>query len=112
MGLTDAAKEAIYLIGFLKELGRDALTDVTIFNDNQGAGELARNPTYHGRSKHIDVRHHFIREALSNQSIKLEYKPTEHMFADVLTKALGSSKHEFCVRGLGLTSVRAKERSN
>ncbi|KMQ88095.1 retrovirus-related pol polyprotein from transposon tnt 1-94 [Lasius niger] len=109
MGLTDAAKKAVYLIGFLKELGLNALTNVVIFNDNQGTGELARNLVYHGRSKHIDVRYHFIREVLASQSVKLEYKSTEQMPADVLTKALASGKHEFCVRSLGLTSIYEEE---
>lgn len=112
MGLTDAAKEAIYLIGFMKELNLDALTSVVIYNDNQGTGELARNSVYHGRSKHIDIRHHFIREALTSRSLRLKYKPTEQMTADVLTKALGSEKHLFCVRGLGLTHVHDEGRQN
>lgn len=112
MGLTDAAKEAVYLIGFLKELGFESLTNVTIFNDNQGAGELARNPVYHGRSKHIDIRHHFVREVLQNRSVRLEFLPTERMLADALTKRLGSGKHEFCVRGLGLTNLNSGKRQN
>lgn len=66
MGLIDAMKEAIYLSGFLKELGLDALTNITIFNNNQGAEEVARNPVYYGRSKHIDIRYHFVREALNH----------------------------------------------
>lgn len=106
MGLTDAAKEAIYLISFLKELGFEKLGNVTIFNDNQGAGELARNPVYHGRSKHIDIRYHFVREALSNHLIKLDYKPTEQMIADVLTKTLNHAKQKFCAQGLGLMNVK------
>ncbi|XP_077277091.1 uncharacterized protein LOC143905509 isoform X1 [Temnothorax americanus] len=86
MGLTDAAKEAVYLINFLKELGLEKLTNVNLYNDNQGARELAHNPVYHGRSKHIDIRHHFIREVLNEHPVKLEYLPTEEMVADVLTK--------------------------
>lgn len=99
----------MYLIRFLRELGFDTLADVTIFNDNQGARELAHNPVYHGRSKHIDVRHHFIREALQDQPIRLDYLPTEQMVADVLTKALGIGKHEYCVRGFGLTDIKERQ---
>lgn len=109
MGLTDAAKEAVYLIGFLKELGFESLCDVTIFNDNQGAGELARNPVYHGRSKHIDVRYHFIREVLSTQAVKLEYLSTDRMPANILTKGLGSKKHYLCTDGLGLIDSNDEE---
>lgn len=112
MGLTDAAKEAIYLIGFLKELGLEKLENVTIFNDNQGAGEIARNPVYHERSKHIDVCYYFVREALSNHSIKLDYKPTKQMIADVLTKTLSHAKQKFCAQELGLIDPREEEHPN
>lgn len=105
LGLTDAAKEAVYLTNFLKELGFEGLTDTTLYNDNQGAGELARNPVYHARSKHIEIRQHFIREVLNNYSMKLEYLPTEEMLADILTKQLPKKKHNYCVRGLGLSGI-------
>lgn len=112
MGLTDAAKEAIYIIGFLKELGFERMTNVTIYNDNRGARELAHNPVFHNRSKHIDIRCHFIREALQNHSIRLEYMPTEEMPADILTKGLGSKKHNLCLHGLGLLNIQAEERQD
>ncbi|KAM0727558.1 Retrovirus-related Pol polyprotein from transposon TNT 1-94 [Formica fusca] len=102
MGLTDAA---VYLTNFLKELGFEGLIDITLYNDNQGAGELARNPVYHARSKHIEIRQHFIREVLYNYSIKLKYLPTEKMLADILTKELPKMKHNYCVRGLGLNRM-------
>jgi len=110
MGLTDAAKEAVYLIGFLKELGLEKFTEVIIYNDNQGAEKLAHNPVYHGRSKHIDIRYNYIREVLQKQPVKLEYLPTELMLADILTKGLSKGKHEFCANGLGLTDFDSKER--
>lgn len=105
MGITDAAKEAVYLISFMKELGLKEQANVYLYNDNQGARELAHNPVYHGRSKHIDIRHHFIREVLNEHPVKLEYLPTEEMVADVLTKELPRRKHEFCVHRLGLKDI-------
>lgn len=68
---------------------------------NQSADKLGRNPVYHGRTKHIKIRQHFIREVLNNYSVKLEYLPTGKMLADVLTKELLKKKHD-CVRGLSL----------
>jgi hypothetical protein len=56
MALSDASKEAVFLIGYLKELGFQSLANVVVFNDNQGAGKLTENSVYHARSKHIDVR--------------------------------------------------------
>ena len=108
MGLTDAAKEAIHLIGFLKELGFGDLADVVIYNDNQGAGKLASNPVFHSRSKHIDIRHHFVRQVLRDHLLKIEYTPTEDMIADVLTKALAGPKHYKCMSGLGVATIHSQ----
>lgn len=58
MALGEAAKEAVYLMRFLSELGITDLKSVELFNDNIGAQKLAENPLFHGRTKHIDVRHH------------------------------------------------------
>jgi len=57
--------------------------------DNQSAIALSRNPVFHDRSKHIDVRYHFIRECVDEGGIVLSYTETEQQLADVLTKALG-----------------------
>ena len=57
--------------------------------DNQSAIALSRNPVFHDRSKHIDVRYHFIWECVDEGGIVLSYTETEQQLADVLTKALG-----------------------
>ncbi|XP_071574596.1 uncharacterized protein [Temnothorax nylanderi] len=103
--LSDAAREAIYLSKLLSEIGLPSLGKVTLHNDNQGAAKLAVNPVFHSRSKHIDIRCHFIRQALTDHRINLVYTPTEDMVADVLTKALPSSKHSFCTNGLGMKDI-------
>ncbi|XP_043481615.1 secreted RxLR effector protein 161-like [Leptopilina heterotoma] len=102
MALTHASKEAIHLIAFLNQLRLPKFASVELFNDNQSAGKLAVNPVFHSRSKHIDIKHHFIRETLNNHPIKLVYLSTDLMIADVLTKPLPGPKHYFCVKGLGL----------
>lgn len=107
MAITDASKEALHLISFLKELRFPDLAKVTIFNDNQGAGKLAENPVHHSRSKHIDVRHHFIRQVLKWYPVDLVYMPTERMPADVLTKGLPGPKHLDCILGLGMSSIKS-----
>lgn len=55
MTIADATKEAIYLTNFLRKLGRADFADVVIYNDNRSAGQLAKNPVFHSRSKHIDT---------------------------------------------------------
>ena len=59
-----------------------------IFEDNQGAVQLAQNPITNSNSKHIDVRHHFLRELVRQRDIKVVQVPSEFQHADILTKAL------------------------
>ncbi len=56
----------------------------------------------HARSKHIDVRYHFIREKIDNQEFMVEYQCTEGMVADIFTKVLPKVKHYKCMEQLGL----------
>lgn len=76
-----------------------------MYNDNMSAQKLAVNPVHHKRSKHIDIRHHFIREAICNNYIKLVYLCTEEMSADILTKNLNVTKHNKFVNSLGLPKI-------
>lgn len=98
MGISDAMKEAIYLRTFLEELGYDSLKNITIMCDNIGAQKIALNPVSHSRTKHIDIRHHFVRDVLNSGNITLDYTPTEDMAADVLTKGLDTKKHRKLLR--------------
>jgi len=83
---THAAKEAIWIRTFVNEI-RGANDDpITINCDNQGAIVLAKDNKYHSRMKHIDLRYHFIREAVEDRKILVNYIPTEQNLSDVLTK--------------------------
>ena len=64
--------------------------------------ELANSTGYSARTKHIDVRHHFLREYVDTGQITLTHISTDEMVADVLTKPLYSKKHLFCSEGMGL----------
>ena len=57
---------------------------------------------FHARTKHIDIKYHFLREKVEEGVIELEYKPTDEMVADGLTKALGRIKHTRFMKGLHL----------
>jgi len=102
MALSETTKEAIYLKTTLSELGFNELTDINIFCDNRGAISLAENPVMHTRTKHIDIRHHFVRQAIKEKKLRLEHVPTADMTADIFTKALPKIKHIKCVGLLGL----------
>lgn len=55
---------------------------------------IAKNPVLHGRTKHVDVKFHFIRELVTDKTVKLLFFNTEHQLADIFTKFLDSKK--FC----------------
>lgn len=103
MALTEATKEGIYLQNLLNELTNYS-NGVILYSDNQSALKLASNPVFHKRSKHIDVRHHFIRETIESGKIKTKYLESNEMPADILTKALGSNKHYKFMNMLGIIS--------
>lgn len=92
MAITEGAKEAIWLRRLLGEICVQNLQQpTTILGDNQGSLNLSHNPIFHGRTKHIEVRHHFVREKIVSGEVKLEYVPTTEQLADILTKALGKT---------------------
>jgi hypothetical protein len=99
-----AAQEAIWLRSLLEELGFSESEPTHLLCDNQGALALARNPVNHPRTRHIQLRFHFIRKAVARKQIFLEYCPTDEMVADVLTKGLGTIKHYKFIRMLGMDS--------
>ena len=89
MALSEATQEAIWLKAFLCELGEiSSDTAVKIFEDNQGSIALAKNPQYHKRTKHIDIRYHFVREKVEDGQVILEYISTLDMLADIMTKPI------------------------
>ena len=84
------------------------VTRATVLHtDNQGAIRLAVNPSTHQRTKHIDIRHHLIRELIHNKSIALEYVATGEQEADILTKPLPGPRHSSNLVQLGLREPRA-----
>jgi len=102
MALSEAIKKALYMKKLLDSLGVN-LQEVTLGVDNREAQKLITNSVFHARIKHIDIRHHFVRDAVEKKMISIEHVSTNEMVADVLTKALPRVKHEKCVRLLGLT---------
>lgn len=105
MALAHAAKEAIWLRLLLSEFGIEQEGATIINEDNQGCINLAKNPISHGRTKHIDVRYHFLREKVDENIIQLQYCKTDDMLADSFTKALGRNKYERIRNSLGIVKL-------
>jgi len=66
--------------------------------DNQSAIKLILNPEFHKRSKHIDIRYHFVREKYSSGDIKIEYVCSRNQLTDILTKALSRNLFQTLLR--------------
>lgn len=101
---TDAIKEGIWL----KELSKELMSYdqvVKVHCDSQSVVCLSKNQTYHDRTKHIDVRYHFIRDVLNDGEFKLEKISTDDNPADAFTKALPVSKFESCLTTLKISPV-------
>ena len=92
VALSLAAQEAAWLQKLLTDL-QIPTKPIVIKEDNQGAIALARNPIAHSRTKHIDIRFHFIREAQEG-IIDTVYCPTSEMVADLLTKPIPRGQFE------------------
>ena len=88
VALSLATQEAIWLRCLMKDFGKQTDAPTTIYEDNQGAIELAKNAKYHSRTKHIDICHHFVRERVVSNEIRVIYCRTEDMVADIMTKGL------------------------
>ena len=92
MALTFAIQEAKFLRQLLCDMTGNELDCVSLFADNQGAIALANNPVHHQRSKHIDIRYHFIRSEIQTGIINLQYISSENNVADVFTKPASKLK--------------------
>nr|GEY72248.1 retrovirus-related Pol polyprotein from transposon TNT 1-94 [Tanacetum cinerariifolium] len=96
MVMTEAVKEAIWLQGLLSKLGIKQKF-VTMHSDSQSAIHITKNQVYHARSKHIDVRYHFIREILEEDGVRIQKIYTSKNLADMVTKVVAVIKFNYCL---------------
>lgn len=94
LSIADVCKDILFIRNFLSEvLVRDI--QITLFNDNQSAHRLLQCKEYsHKRTKHIDLRYHFVKDLVQKGYLIVKYLPSGDMVADVLTKALSACKHK------------------
>ena len=96
---SEAAKEGIGLSGLTSELGLHDDSPIDIHMDNQSGIHVAYNPEHHGRMKHVERRHFFIRECVENHKIRVPFVSTHDNLADFFTQAL-PSKQFFALRDI------------
>ena len=109
MTATEAAKQAIWLQELLSEAIGVESKRVTIKVDNKSAIALTKNPVFHGRSKHIHRRFHFIRECVEKEQVEVEHVPGSEQRADILTKSLGRIKFKEMRSLIGVEDVSEDE---
>lgn len=88
VAITRASKEALWIRSFLGDVFSPLRTPILLYCNNTSAIDVARNDKYHTQTKHINIRYHFIHEAISQGLIDLCYCPTQDMVADTFTKVL------------------------
>ena len=110
VALAGAAQEAVWIRQLNQELTGKA-KPVMIYEDNQSTIAIAKNPQFHGRVKHINIKYHFIQEQVSNDSIKLKYCQTSNMIADMLAKGLGRIQFEKLREKAGVVPVKGIKQS-
>lgn len=102
VALSEAAREAAWLRAVLGELGYDMSDPTAIFGDNAASVLRSNGPQQRNRDKHINVRHHYIREQVEEGAISVTRIGTGDMAADILTKSLARDKHVAMVKLLGM----------
>ena len=88
MAATASACHGVWLTGILKELGVLSSECIDIMCDSSSAIKLSKNPVMYRRTKHIDVRYHYLRNLSTNGTVRLVFCGTEDQVADIMTKPI------------------------
>lgn len=104
MAFSTALCDVLWLRQLAQELDPTCNEQTTILGDNESAIKLAKTDAFRPKTKHIDIRYHFIREKIALGVIDIEYVPTDDNAADSLTKGVTKQKHISCAVKMGLTN--------
>ena len=86
------------------------LETTCVFCDNQSCVKLFENPVFHDKSKHIEIKYHYIRDMVQRGVLKLQYVATKEKIADVLTKPLAKVKFEYFREKLGVLQIEVSSK--
>lgn len=107
MAMSLCVQEVLWMRSMLKDLCCDQAGPTIILEDNQGAIGLAKNIGYQGRTKHVDIRYHFVREKVQSKEILLQYVQTSMQLADIMTKALGTKRFNYLRNACGVRDLNS-----
>ena len=109
MAAASSACQALWLRRLLEDLCQPQKRGTNIMCDNQAAIAMTKNPIFHGRTKHIDIRHHFIRDLVAKGLMELKYCNTHEQVANIFTKSLPYNKHFYFRSLLGVCNFESRE---
>ncbi|XP_062104441.1 secreted RxLR effector protein 161-like [Humulus lupulus] len=101
LSTTEAIKETIWIHGLLSEINIKCGIP-TVYTDSQSCIHLCKNPIFHDRTKHVEVKYHFIREKVTQEQVFIEKVPTEENPADMGTKVVTLHKFKLRLNLLGV----------
>lgn len=102
IALTDVCKELTWIKEVLRAFDITSTDPTTVLTDSQSCISMIRNQRFSHRSKHIDVRYHYLKQQVEIGNVQLKYVPTEHNTADLMTKPLGPIKTQYLRGKAGL----------
>jgi len=103
--LASTVAEIVWLVGLFKELGVKMKLHVPVYSDSKFAIQIAANPVFHERTKHIDIDCHFIREKVQLGMVQPTYLKTTEQQTDLLTKGLTCIQHAYLLAKLGMKNI-------
>ena len=101
-----ATCQGVWLRRLLADLTGRSTEKFQLYVDNKSAIALSKNPVHHDRSKHIDIKYHFIRQCLEENKLDVDHVGTDEQLADILTKALGKIKFVEMRAKFGVAELR------
>ena len=102
MALASAVQEAIWLERLISDLLGTKEETVTVYEDNQSTISMGKNQQYHGRTKHIAIKYHFVRENVTAGVVRIPYCKSEDMLADIFTKPLSAPRFKKLCQLIGM----------
>jgi hypothetical protein len=102
-----AVQEAVWLKRFFEHLGfsKNSGSPMTIHCDSQAAMAYVKDPKYHSKTKHIDIKYNFVRDIIARKKVNLQYIPTRNMLADPFTKPIPRDVFVDHIKSIGLSKM-------